>query len=116
MQVALYDGRDAVATYLRDECGVGRWESELVVVDEGTWRARRGAASRTRRRSAPRGGRGGRSRGGRGWPAAPGTVARRGRRRAGSPPRPPAPPPAEEEPVVDVVVDAESEKPPVIFC
>ena len=46
MQVALYDGRDAVATYLRDECGVGRWESELVVVDEGYM------ARETRRRLA----------------------------------------------------------------
>ena len=74
MQVALYDGRDAVATYLRDECGVGRWESELVVVDEG-----HGA-----RDAAAAGGRGGVPRRGAGAAGARAAAAAGPRRRLGS--------------------------------
>ena len=33
MQIACYEGHDAVADWLSAECGVGKWESELVVAD-----------------------------------------------------------------------------------
>merc|ERR1712091_424875 len=102
--------RDAVANYLRDECGVGRWESELVVVDEGYMarETRRWLADEAAFRAA---GRALARRPRRGF-AAPGTKIYSPRPPPGGFPRlrPPAPPPAEEEKVVDVVVDASPEK------
>ena len=113
MQVALYDGRDAVATYLRDECGVGRWESELVVVDEGYMarETRRRLADEAAVRAAGRARRALARRPRLGF-AAPGTKIYSPRPPPGGFPRlrPPAPPPAEEEKVVDVVVDTSPEK------
>jgi hypothetical protein len=112
MQVALYEGHKHVAEWLRDSEGVGKWESELVVVDEKymAWTTRRWLVDEAAFRAAGRAQRAWDRRPKAGF-AAPGVRIYSPRPPPGGFPRlrPPAPLPVEDK-VVDVVVEAGPKK------